>query len=742
MADLAALSDADLFAIAGLRGEAPAFDTPLAANEEQAFQAWKAQYAPRDSGADYDLRGAFKAGLQPGANGHWPDTFKKPNHPTFSNESIYAQDRPDLAGHWQGDAYVPPTAAPDLSSVSDADLVRVLVADEAQRQGVPSDLAVGVARAESGLNAQTKASDKGAIGTMQLMASTARGLGVDPHDPLQNIQGGVSYLKQQLDRYNGDVPKALAAYNAGPGNVDKYGGVPPFAETQAYVRNIQRATAPPSGPPLQANVGSIRSNPLTAAVDRGGRFEQSADINPQSLNRTFDVAAGTMMPVASTWPRLAAQTGGFSAALTARDAIAQKGWGAVSVDTLKDVAKSFGIGAGTSAALSGVNRAVFGARDPAREAAVDYFTERQSGPAWFTRPQGPPLASARGGEDLADFLGTTAREKLPQPDEAATDALYDQLRAAVSTRLGNDRPIDVSGIRSAIADAREAAIQAGYDVPKALNPNTLGAPATRVVNGVPSTVYEAPLDTVLKRMSVINRVKLQKAMGKEPSIDAADIAQVSHDVYEALRPMLTQPEQELLAQATQARLVEGQLSRVQRLIDSTQNMGVPNGRTMLNRLSNDRRGAWQEALGPFYGRAVEWAQNVAALQKTPEGREVFRAIIGTAAGAAGGAAASGMNPWATGFAGSTGFAAAFSPLATRSIERLARARPGSDQFLAEAGRLALAMMAGAGTASPATAPTPGPGAGSRPPLQGAGRRPTPQATPRGAPLRTLPSSLP
>lgn len=87
---------------------AKSFDTALAPPEEQKFQAWKAKNAPNDSGADYDLRGAFKAGLTPGADGHWPDTFKKPNHPTFSDQSIYAKDAPDKAGSWQGDTFVSP----------------------------------------------------------------------------------------------------------------------------------------------------------------------------------------------------------------------------------------------------------------------------------------------------------------------------------------------------------------------------------------------------------------------------------------------------------------------------------------------------------------------------------------------------------------------------------------------------------------------------------------------------------
>lgn len=88
-------------------GIAPTYDSPLSGNEESAFQQWKSVNAPQDSGADYDLRGAFKEGLSPAANGHWPDTYKKPNHETFSNESIYAAQQPQLAGRWNGEQYVP-----------------------------------------------------------------------------------------------------------------------------------------------------------------------------------------------------------------------------------------------------------------------------------------------------------------------------------------------------------------------------------------------------------------------------------------------------------------------------------------------------------------------------------------------------------------------------------------------------------------------------------------------------------
>ncbi|MDX6700264.1 MAG: hypothetical protein QOF26_490, partial [Baekduia sp.] len=107
----------------------------------------------------------------------------------------------------------------------------------ATKYGIDPALLKGLIRQESNFDA-TAQSGAGAQGLTQLMPGTAATLGVDPSDPAQAIDGGAKYLKQQLDRFGGDVSKALAAYNAGPGAVAKYGGVPPYAETQNYVQKV------------------------------------------------------------------------------------------------------------------------------------------------------------------------------------------------------------------------------------------------------------------------------------------------------------------------------------------------------------------------------------------------------------------------------------------------------------------------------------------------------------------------
>lgn len=111
--------------------------------------------------------------------------------------------------------------------------------EAAEKYNVPVNLLMAVGKAESGFNADA-VSSAGAQGVMQLMPATAAALGVDnAFDARSNIMGGAKYLSQKLQQYNGDIDLTLAAYNAGSGNVEKYGGVPPFNETINYIRRIR-----------------------------------------------------------------------------------------------------------------------------------------------------------------------------------------------------------------------------------------------------------------------------------------------------------------------------------------------------------------------------------------------------------------------------------------------------------------------------------------------------------------------
>lgn len=132
-------------------------------------------------------------------------------------------------------AIAPPEPTP-LYRAAPEDVVR-LIHESAGRYAVPAAVVEAVAWQESRFN-HAAVSPKGARGVMQLLPKTASDLGVDPGDLKGNIDGGAAYLAQQLRRYGGDLRLALAAYNAGPGAVDRYGGVPPYAETQTYVRAI------------------------------------------------------------------------------------------------------------------------------------------------------------------------------------------------------------------------------------------------------------------------------------------------------------------------------------------------------------------------------------------------------------------------------------------------------------------------------------------------------------------------
>lgn len=126
-----------------------------------------------------------------------------------------------------------PFTAPSDESASVEDLILRM----ANEYGVDPQLVKAIAIAESDMN-QDEISPVGAIGVMQLMPETAASLGVDPYDTNENIAGGTRYLKQMLETFDGNVPLAVAAYNAGPNAVKRYGGIPPYSETKNYVGRV------------------------------------------------------------------------------------------------------------------------------------------------------------------------------------------------------------------------------------------------------------------------------------------------------------------------------------------------------------------------------------------------------------------------------------------------------------------------------------------------------------------------
>jgi soluble lytic murein transglycosylase-like protein len=131
-----------------------------------------------------------------------------------------------------------PGAAEEASRDSQRQLLDRLARTVARRYELDEELVSAVVRAESGYD-PAAVSRVGAVGLMQLMPATAAELEVDdPFDPEQNLDGGVRYLKWMLDRFEGEVDLALAAYNAGPAAVDRYGGIPPYPETQSYIRRV------------------------------------------------------------------------------------------------------------------------------------------------------------------------------------------------------------------------------------------------------------------------------------------------------------------------------------------------------------------------------------------------------------------------------------------------------------------------------------------------------------------------
>ena len=149
-------------------------------------------------------------------------------------------------------------ASPACARSGKVSSLHTVIAEAADRYALSADLVASIARQESGFR-QDAVSTKGARGVMQLMPATAHSLGVNADVLRENIMGGAAYLRQMLDRFDGDLERAIAAYNAGPGAVDRFGGAPPYRETQRYLTaNLDHlADASLKKPPLICLEGTM-----------------------------------------------------------------------------------------------------------------------------------------------------------------------------------------------------------------------------------------------------------------------------------------------------------------------------------------------------------------------------------------------------------------------------------------------------------------------------------------------------
>ncbi len=234
--------------------------------------AGESSEAPSASAAALAAAGLSSAGAETGTSGSYttsaayssPAAYTTPGVSTTAGQSAYAPD---------ASAALPVSAtAPGAESSSSSSTYDAAVTQAAERYGIEPALLHGLIQQESGFDPNARSSS-GALGLTQLMPGTASSLGVsDPLEPLQSIEGGARYLSEMLSRFGGNTADALAAYNAGPGAVSQYGGVPPYAETQAYVSKVlgyaaaYRQTLSPAAPVASPLAASTASSPAAPAA--------------------------------------------------------------------------------------------------------------------------------------------------------------------------------------------------------------------------------------------------------------------------------------------------------------------------------------------------------------------------------------------------------------------------------------------------------------------------------------------
>jgi soluble lytic murein transglycosylase-like protein len=183
---------------------------------------------------------------------------------------------------------------PQRQETLTAEGLNQIVSSAGERHQIDPDFIRSVIKAESGFH-QNAVSSKGALGLMQLMPGTASELGVsNPFNPNSNVEGGTKYLRDLLEKYNFDVNKALAAYNAGPKRVDQYHGVPPYNETQAYISRIIR----------DFNRQKIAKNPSLAKKQTPAANRKAAQKKPAASAASASTSRRRQVPSSSGTPSI------------------------------------------------------------------------------------------------------------------------------------------------------------------------------------------------------------------------------------------------------------------------------------------------------------------------------------------------------------------------------------------------------------------------------------------------------
>lgn len=177
--------------------------------------------------------------------------------------------------------------------------IKAIIESAAKRYGLSPSLLTTLLRQESGFNIRARSS-AGAQGIAQFMPGTARGLGVDPWNPYSAIPGAAKYLSSLINQFGGSTALGLAAYNAGPGNVRKYGGIPPFPETQNYVRAILGSSAVDTAPRGERKETYYKPTEVEQVGEQPGQPDRDENRRTKMMDILYRVFAGMLKRQAQT----------------------------------------------------------------------------------------------------------------------------------------------------------------------------------------------------------------------------------------------------------------------------------------------------------------------------------------------------------------------------------------------------------------------------------------------------------